>query len=401
MADFPVKWFCGDMGGSPGNPDELGALIEMMKACLVTGFNITPIGSMTYDAASGEATVTLATGHGFMKWQIVEVSGADQAQFNGQHRVTAIGSDWIKFVLEEASPTATATGDLMEVKAAPADNWEIVAEDAESYQIALKRSDPRATYLTLVIKNGDRYQYETNADNRNRFAWVGWVTDFVDFDVHGPEDAKYWAYSDYYLPSSKSARDWVIVADSLMIFYMPRYGHRGQRGFYMGGDIETVRPGDAYHCINNGFNYSYGFDSNYNMYPDSLDFESTYLCSLSRSYTQLPGDAPAALIGMGYRMGDVIGYPNAADNGLYVSTGKLLVREGPAGNDADDDRPQQLVRGYLPGVLQPLQSTETYDQAIIDNLPNLDGVPVLFCMVANYYSDDDGHLVAFRLDDWR
>lgn len=396
MADFPVKWFSSDMGSSPENGDQYGALIELLKACLVTGFNTKPVASLTYDSATQQATASVGSGHGYLKWQVIAISGADQAGYNGEHRVTAIGSDWVRFALDAAPAATEATGELIEIKTAPVGGWELVAEDAEMFRAAFKRTDERATDLTLVVENGDRTQYASSTGS-NRFARLTWFTDFVDFDAHGPEIGHYWPYSDYYLSVSQS---WVFLADHLMMFFAPRIGAKGKRGLVMTGDINTVRPGDAFHTLLSGISSTVSWSDNKVYYPPALNYGEDFATYLSRGSSQLPGEVNASLIGLGGKMSDVIGYPNASDNGFYVSLGSIIVREGEAGSDAGL-KAKQSIRGYLPGVLEPLHASPNYDLVILDHLPGLEGVPVLLFEVATDERGTSDGMIAFRLDDWR
>ncbi len=397
MADFPVKWFSSDMGGSPENGDQYGALIELLKACLVTGFNTKPIASLTYDSTTQQATASVGSGHGYLKWQVIAISGADQAGYNGEHRVTAIGSDWVRFALDTAPAAAEATGELIEIKAAPVGGWEVVAEDAGTYRIAFRRTDPRATALTLIVKNGDPKDYNGSVASSSKVAVSAWTSDYTDLDTYVDELEHYWPYSNH---ETNSDAEWLFIADALGLYYINRYADPAGRCLIISGDFDSVRPGDAFNCISNGIDYSASWVFNDDPYPSTMSFGSTAYCQISRSYTQLPGRVDACALGIGYKMGDSIGYPNASDNGYYVSLGRLIIREGPAG-DSSSDRKAQSLRGYLPGILQPLQTSSIYDKVIIDNLPGLSGVPVLSCLVANDKGDGQGHLVAFRLDEWR
>ena len=396
MADFPVKWFSSDMGSSPENGDQYGALIELLKACLVTGFNTKPVASLTYDSATQQATASVGSGHGYLKWQVIAISGADQAGYNGEHRVTAIGSDWVRFALDTAPAATETTGELIEIKTAPVGGWELVAEDAETFRAAFKRTDERATDLTLVVENGDRNQYSSSAGN-NRFALISWVAGFVDLDTYDLGAGHYWPYSDYYLSTSQS---WVFLADQLMMFFAPRMGYANKRGLVMAGDINTVRPSDAYHALLVGIAPSVSWSNNQPYYPRSLTYGEDYACYLNRGSSQLPGEVDASLMGIGTRMSDIIGYPNASDNGFYISLGSIIVREGETGVEAGL-RDKQSIRGYLPGVLEPLHYATGYDLAILDNLPGLSGVPVLLFDVAVDERGTTDGMIAFRLDDWR
>tara|TARA_R100001039_G_scaffold19133_1_gene11360 strand:- start:34 stop:243 length:210 start_codon:yes stop_codon:yes gene_type:complete len=60
------------------------------------------------------------------------------------------------------------------------------------------------------------------------------------------------------------------------------------------------------------------------------------------------------------------------------------------------------LRGFMPGLLQPLQTSSAYAKAIIDNLPSFEGVPVLFWLSASSkLTGQPEVLLAWRLDTWR
>lgn len=95
-------------------------------------------------------------------------------------------------------------------------------------------------------------------------------------------------------------------------------------------------------------------------------------------------------------------YPNPASYGFYVHNGPIILEEVIEGDG-------NMLRGYLPGFVQPLQTAFAYHKAVLDDLPSLEGVPVLLWLSA--YDDAGGHydykevngsgLLGFRLDKWR
>ena len=386
MADFPVKWFSSDMGGAPVLGDTAaGDFIALLKACLVTGFNVTPVASATYEAESGEVLVTLTTGHGFKAWQVIEVSGADQESYNGQHRVTSIGSDWVRYVPDAAPSVSPATGTTIEIKAAPVGGWQVVAEDAENHRIAFKRTDPRATSHVLVIENnGNEGQYPSGGEH---LAMMRVCDSFTDLDTFEEACTNYWAASHNW--SSKD--EWHFVGDSMLFYWIDRYANSSKMSVFTAGQIESLMPGDASGFILNGIGSgnAYEWRSNDTYYTDFGSFNSAGFRKIARSYSQLPGSAPWQTVGIGSAFGDLASYPNPQDNGFYVATGKILITESGG------------IRGFMPGVLQPLQSSSVYHAQIVDNVPNMQGVPLLFLLVAKQQAyNADEVLVAWRLDDW-
>ncbi|MFP5300125.1 hypothetical protein R2R70_02770 [Cobetia sp. SIMBA_158] len=388
MVDYPVKWFSNDMGGAPVLGDTAaGDFIALLKACLVTGFNVTPVASATYEAESGEVLVTLTTGHGFKAWQVIEISGADQESYNGQHRVTSIGSDWVRYVPDAAPSVSPATGTTIEIKAAPVGGWQVDAENVDTHKLALSRMAADATDMTFIIANGE--EEGERPTGGEMVANVRVCESFTDLDTYTEVARQYWPASSNY-----ASAEWFMVADGYIIYWVIRYGSSGKRSATVLGDIVTVRPGDAYHCIINGIQS--GSNSDWNgserYYSDLARFGSTERRSIARAYHQLPGNTVWKMQGIGDGFGNTMDYPTPQTNGFYVNASKLMIIESGG------------LRGFAPGLVQPLQTSSAYHGAVIDNLPNFEGVPIIFWLMMNYdYDSSDGSevLVGFRLDSWR
>ena len=94
---YPVKWFHSDMQGAPTLSGDPGALLSVLRGCLIDGFNLVSLSSLTYDPNTGECTAQTATNHGFAKYQVVSISGADQPEYNGEQRVTYADSTSFRF----------------------------------------------------------------------------------------------------------------------------------------------------------------------------------------------------------------------------------------------------------------------------------------------------------------
>lgn len=284
---FPVKHFTHDMGGAPVLGDTAaGDFIGLLKACLVTGFNVTPIGTMTYDGGTGEVTVDVGTGHGFKKWQVIAITGADQAAYNGEHRVTATTDSTFAFVPPYAPATSPATGTTLEAKAAPVGGWTIEAEDATNHKIALRRSAPDATDHVLLVENTG---YSGDSGVNGNFANVRICESFTDFATFDAVASYWWAASHRY-----ATPEWLLVADGHLLYWIPRYATPGKRAAFVWGDIETVRPGDAAHCLVNGCDKGGAgeWDANDSPYTGFTTIGSSDFRGIARGYQQLPGEQP-------------------------------------------------------------------------------------------------------------
>ena len=87
MTDLTVKYFNSGMTGAPQIANNWGDLVTMLDACLVNGFALKAIDTLT--CLDSIATATISAGHAYRPEQVVEIAGANQPEYNGQFRVIA------------------------------------------------------------------------------------------------------------------------------------------------------------------------------------------------------------------------------------------------------------------------------------------------------------------------
>lgn len=110
VASTDIKFYVHTNNNAPQLQNTYGSMINVLDACLVDGINIGPISSLT---ASGKTvTATFGSAHNLMQYQVIKITGAAQAEFNGEHRILSI-PDTSSFTFELAAvpsvPTATGT----------------------------------------------------------------------------------------------------------------------------------------------------------------------------------------------------------------------------------------------------------------------------------------------------
>lgn len=111
-----VKFFTSDMPGAPTLNKAAGAIIPVLDACLVNGFDTKTLDSLV--VSSNVATATIAAGHSYRKYAVIEISGATPSGLNGQHRITSTTGTTFTFETTGiADQTATGT---ITAKMAPA-----------------------------------------------------------------------------------------------------------------------------------------------------------------------------------------------------------------------------------------------------------------------------------------
>lgn|SRR5574338_319133 len=364
---LPVKYFHGQMTGAPVLSGTAGSRIAVLDACLINGFNLVTVDSLV--VAGAVATLTCAAGIGFEVNQVVLVAGATggAAALNGEWCVTAVSSTWIQFACPGIGDQ-TATGTIT-VKAAPSGSWSKVFSGTN--KAAYKSTDPAATGCLLRVDDTSAQYavvrgYETMTDVDTGSGPFPTVAQQAGLRWYGSETA------------SAASRNWLLIADERLFYFFAEWSssvsYAGQYGNGVFGDAITVKAGDAYHCMLLGYN------SGAPSYPGHLN-DFAILSSggatlyLPRSYSQI-GPAIAA-VRLGSAVTNYLGYsgmayPAATDNGLWLHS-PILIAEGAVTG---------VPRGFMPGLLQPIQSTPLTHRDVVENLSNLPGRKVMMVGLA-------------------
>ncbi|WP_287906498.1 hypothetical protein [Acinetobacter sp.] len=108
MSNTDIKWFSFGNTNAPQLSNSWGCMIDVLDACLVTGMGSQLVSTLV--VKDGVATATFGTSHNLQQFQVVEISNADQAIFNGEHKVLGVTSNTIEFVVN--SPDTIATGTI-------------------------------------------------------------------------------------------------------------------------------------------------------------------------------------------------------------------------------------------------------------------------------------------------
>lgn len=104
-----VKFYMNTNIGAPALSDSWGSIIDVLDACLVDGFGAQVVSSLTADGKT--ATVTFGAAHKFLQHQVIKITGANQAEFNGEYRIQQVPTDsTLVLELNTIPSTSTATG---------------------------------------------------------------------------------------------------------------------------------------------------------------------------------------------------------------------------------------------------------------------------------------------------
>ncbi len=357
-----IKYYQSNQNGAPQISGQAGTLIAVLNACLLNGFNLRTLTSITREESV--ATALADAGHGFREGDIVLIAGSNEAAYNGEKRIRKVTSNTFQFDVEGA-PNSPASG-IITAKISPLD-WESPFSGAN--KAVYRAKDVTGNRLFLRIDEtplaGDA-NYGRGA--RTALAQMWEVLNDIDNGT-GRSDA-WWRKAHN---ENTTARPWVLVGDGkrfwLAVNWSENYPNRYVPYFF--GDFPSFKPGDAYGAMIAGY-----YDLIYNWGDPASNEVLDYVYGvgtgvgyngvwLARGYSQLGGhvnahwvSAPAYNSGSGMSCTG-LPYPNPADNGIYVMPLMIQEQTGPS------------LRGRLPGVMCPLHSIPApepwlYDGFVID-----------------------------------
>lgn len=361
---YPVKWYSSDMEGAPvlsiGNPSEAhtvnkGALVDLLKAVLVTGFGVKSVSSLTYNSTTQKITASIAAGHKYLIDQIIAISGAVESGYNGEYRVVSITATDVVMAADNGTPTAGSATGPISIKI-PSLGWAVEYEDTTNKKIIFKRADAKSTAIRLFVDNSSWSGWDNNYGHLAKVRMILNPTSISSFTTIF--EARWPCSHDW------ANSEWQLVGDSLLFYFLPQYSSSQRRGVYVFGDINSIRVGDKYNTIltyypdllTNQTNWATIYGS---IFTNFMMFRNADHTRIARSHHQLAGAVGCSWRGMNDYIGEGMTYPNPADNGFYVSTEPV-----PLFDDLS-------YRGTLPGIVVPYASNSALDKLNLGNLPAL------------------------------
>jgi hypothetical protein len=329
--------------GAPVLSGTAGALIALLDACLQDGYNSKTIQSITRSGAV--ATVTYATAHNYANDNLtkVQISGCDQAEYNGIQQITYVSSTVFTFAV--AGTPASGSGTMVS-KVAPL-GWSKAFAGTNNGAYRSNEVTGTRLYLRVDDNNSNADTYKT-AFMRGYEAMTDANTGTGPFPtVAQMANGVYALKSD---ASSSAARTWVLVGDGFEFFlftapYLASYPNQYE-GYHF-GDPKSEMASDPYGCL------LIGSTGGIASYPNQQNAVISHLTSLTtqtghymaRLYTQIGASIQVGKLGnivLGSSMigGGLLAYPAQQNNGLYVAP--LYIYDG------------SVVRAQLACVYQPL-----------------------------------------------
>lgn len=315
VVDTSVKHFHNLMAGAPVLSGTVGAMIGVLDACLINGFDVKTGTSLV--VAAGVATLSFTGSHSATVDSVILVSGVtDITALNGEQKITAIGAGFVKFATAAANGTVAGT---ISFKMAPA-GWAKVftgtnlavyqSADSAGMGMYLRVDDTGTTFIRVV-------GYESMTDVNTG---VGAFPSAAQMSGGG-----YWIKSSV---ASAAAIPWVLFSDSRK-FIFHNQSHFPSSTLYLGGstrgfgDDLALRPGgDPYAC---SLNYSGSTNGVVQASEALLDGSTQSLHAMPRPFTGLGSStlhAIAAYNGTNNYSGldGFLGaFPGPVDGGLRLS----------------------------------------------------------------------------------
>lgn len=244
VPDFTPCWFDSDETGAPVINQVAGSVVQALKACLVTGFNLKAI---TQIVVTDEVAVATCADHGYTATygKLLLIDGATAAGLNGRVQPTAVTANTFTYDAPGV-PDGTYTG-TMSAKRAPL-GWTVVAENVEGTKAIFARTDPQATLSQLLVDDTK----STNAV----VAVVGMVEGATDVDTFGglyPSTGYPWWQRG---SNNGVPKKWVIAGDSKRMFPMCQKSSGNYPAAQFFGDSVPLYPGDAGRCLLTSLNSS-------------------------------------------------------------------------------------------------------------------------------------------------
>lgn len=343
--DSPVRWFHSGMANAPVLSGVAGALVSLLDACLIDGFDTKTINSIS--VASGVATATISGGHAYDVHAVVRVAGATPAALNGDWRITAATGSTLTFSCPGVADVS-ATG-TMTAKRSPA-GW--AKPYAATNKAVYQSTNLASTRLFLRVDDADA-----------RYARARGYEQMTDVDTGAglfPTLAQQiatnytWAKS---VTADAVARSWIVVSDDQFVQLLVKWTNSaGLASWYRFGDLKSFVVGDAYHAMISAIESASpvsasgaGARQDFAVTPGAGSY-------IARARSQAGGAIRVGEPGSALGAGSGVGFTTYPAGESYLHA-PILVLDGTS--------TAAQIRGYERGVLQLISNKELADRAVI------------------------------------
>lgn len=242
MANTDIKWFSFDNTNAPQLSNTWGCMIDVLNACLVTGYGAQQVLSIV--VSSGVGIATFGGVHNIQQFQVVEFSGSTNQAINNEFKVLGLTATTIEFLIDVPDQTIT---DTISCKIASL-GWTRAFSGAQKavyqakdtiknpYFLRVDNScDPvyTATYAKFakvgILEtcngiddfSGNQAPFDAANPNKNwvgtagTVGWFKWV--YAAFNNVSPGN-----YAEHNVPDG-GVRSWVLVGNSESFYILPSF----------------------------------------------------------------------------------------------------------------------------------------------------------------------------------
>lgn len=422
VASTDIKFYVHTNNNAPQLQNAYGSMINVLDACLIDGIQIGVVSSLT--ASGNTVTVTFGAAHNLMQYQVIKITGANQPEFNGEHRILTIpDSSSLTFELATAPSVSTATGTIS--ASLPPLGWEkpfSSTNETGGGKAAYRSKNlvlPSRPFLRVVDELDPAYT-ATYA----KYAKVGIVEDMTDIDtmlgVQAPFDSTNpdknwvgtgsgttvingwakWHYARAYAATASSSnnesnapangnRKWLLVGDEDYFYIVPSVAvdaaSNSEYGLLYGfGRFDSLFQNDASNTFLSSTLVAIAAGSSTTPGTQTGLSNQSNSTLIQRKYNQSNTHANAGTIGF-FNAGSF--YPGTSN---YVSVHNLIL--SPAALLETSETPS-VMRGQCKNLQWPLQQ-EPYPEMQVF----IDGDELFIAKKVAVHSSSRGQIV-FKIGD--
>ena len=355
-------WYQSTDTGAPTLNNAAGSLLEVLRSCLVYGYNTKTVTSIAVSA--GVATATCA-GHGYADTfgKRVTLAGSTQPLLNGSKQITSVTTNTFVFSAPGVAD-GTYTGTLS-AKRTPL-GW---AEVHSGTNVAVfGRTAPQATAMLLRV---DDSNVAPASSSSARVLMLEAATGVDSYTGPTPTAARL-AGGQHWLKGAVDAtpKPWVLIGDGRRLYFFVMNTGSGTDHFcHAFGDFTSYRAADAYACFLAGHVAAGALNSSSIQQSNVLAFTAVDAAFLAAR--------PSSQIGVGVRLNANGFVPNGASNAVAGGAG-FPVYPSPVDNGCVIHAPVLLsednavfkhpVRGELPGIAHPLGGAPFVNASVIPSV---------------------------------
>ena len=272
VASTDIKFYVHTNTNAPQLTNNFGCMIGVLDACLVNGLTLSAVSSMTITGTT--VTVNFGSAHNLLRFQVVKISGATQAEYNGEHRILSVPTtSSITFDVATAPSASPATGTI--VASLPPLGWTLPFTGTGKR--AYKNTDIDGPYLRVVdgldpawtstfakyakvgmvaamtdidTMTGHQVPYDPAAPNKN---WVGTGSSYDAYNgwakwfyaINQPENNQ---NANKYNPPDNGTRTWVLVGDGTTFYILNKLNPSSNAGYHVPhgfGKLNNLSPVNA------------------------------------------------------------------------------------------------------------------------------------------------------------